>query len=355
MFLDSFIKLENVLKRMLAAQTELKKAETVKRFLAKKNLLNTDYLAMKEFGLIYFPIKKKVHIPNAKVVNTKFSFPKKKFTPKVDDLLQDKLTKNQLKLIPRSQEIVGKIMILEIPEKLLKKSKIIAEAYLQANPQIETVVSKDDIHSGEFRLRKVKVLAGKKTKETIHQENGVRIKLDLEKTYFSARSGNERMRISNLVNKGEEVLVMFSGAAPYPMVIGKNSKAKMVYGVEINPLAHAYAAENVVLNNLDGKVRILLGDVRSVLPKLRRKFDRVVMPLPKTGEQFLDLALKKSQAGAIIHLYAFLREEEIPNEVGKIKEICASWKQPVKLLRSVKCGQFSPSVYRICFDLKKIK
>ena len=46
---------------------------------------------------------------------------------------------------------------------------------------------------------------------------------------------------------GEKVLVMFSGCAPYPVVIGRNTKAKEIYGIELNPLAHKFAEENVMI------------------------------------------------------------------------------------------------------------
>lgn len=337
---------------MLAAQTELKHAEKVKEFLKTRNLINTDYLAVKEFGYIYYPLVKKTKIKNAKIVKVKFNFPKKIKTKTVEELLKNKLTKNQLKLLPKAQEIVGTIMILEIPKELKKKEKLIAEAYLKQNKKITTVVGKKDVHGGEFRLRKVKVLAGKKTKETVHFENGIKIKLHLEKTYFSARSGNERLRIAKQVKKGENVLVMFSGAAPFPLVIAKHSPAKSIVGIEINPLAHQYALENVKLNGFSDKIVIYEGDVRRKVPPLKQKFDRVCMPLPKTGELFLDVALKKTKKNGIIHLYDFVEDEQINRQAKKIKELCLRYKHPVKVLRKVKCGQYSPGVFRVCFDLK---
>ena len=337
---------------MLAAYTELKNAEKVKNFLIAKKNFNTDYLPVKEFGQIYFPIVKKMKVPNAKVVNTKFKFPGKDVPETIDELLKGKLTAKEMKLIPRSLEVVGKIMILEVPDELKKKEKIIAQAYLKQNKNIEIIAKKDKIHSGEFRLRKVKVLAGKKSKETIHFENGVKIKLDLEETYFSARSGNERLRIARLVKDNENVLVMFSGAAPFPLVIAKNSLAKIIYGIEINPMAHQYAVDNVSLNKFDDRIAVFFGDVRKVLPKIRKKFNRVVMPLPKTGELFLGLALKKVKNNGMVHLYDFLSEDEFSGAVKKIKEICKENKKKCRILRKVKCGQFSPGVFRVCFDIK---
>ncbi|MBU0469993.1 MAG: class I SAM-dependent methyltransferase family protein [Nanoarchaeota archaeon] len=339
---------------MLAAYTDLKNAQKVKNFILKKDLLNHDYLPVKELEHIFFPLTKKTKIPNAEVVDTKFNFPQKERPQTIDFLLKDKLTKTELDLIPRSQEIVGNIMILEVPPELKNKEKLIAEAYLKINRNITTVVKKQEMHKGVYRTRKVKILAGKNNKETVHHENGVEIKLHLEKTYFSARSGNERLRISRLVKPNEEILVMFSGAAPYPLVIAKNSPAKIVYGIELNPLAHQFALENVTLNKLEKKVIILLGDVRKIAPTIKKKFNRVVMPLPKTGEEFLDVSLEKAKKGAFIHLYAFLDEKEIDDYAKKVKMICKKGGHPVRILKKVKCGQFSPGTFRVCFDLKLI-
>ena len=59
---------------------------------------------------------------------------------------------------------------------------------------------------------------------------------------------------SNVVKKGEDVLVMFSGSGVYPCVIAKNSKPKSVVEIEINPVAHEYALENLKLNKCSNVV-----------------------------------------------------------------------------------------------------
>lgn len=340
---------------MFAAETELKNAQKVKEYLIQKKLFHPDYLLVKELGFIYFPMIRKAAVPRAKVVSPSFSFPPKQKNLSVEELLKGKLTPKELELLPKSQEIVGTILILEIPPELEKKERIIAEAYLKNSKTIKTVVKKEEFHEGDYRLRKVKVLAGKNTKEAIHQENGVKIKLDLEKTYFSARSSNERLRIAKLVKKGEEVLVMFSGAAPFPLVLAQNSPAKKIYGIELNPWAHQYAIQNVELNHCAGRVIILEGDVRTVVPSLHRKFGRIIMPLPKSAENFLDIALTAAKKGAMIHFYSFIPEDEIKKEGQRIKKVCAGLKHPVRIVRSVKCGQFSPRTFRVCFDMKMVK
>jgi tRNA (guanine37-N1)-methyltransferase len=190
--------------------------------------------------------------------------------------------------------VVGSIAILEIPSELVKKEKVIAETVLEMHKNIKTVLKKAAIHSGTYRTQKMKVLAGKRTKETEYKENNIRLMLNVEKVYFSPRLGTERLRITNLIKKGESVLVMFSGCAPYPCVIAKNAKPKEVYGVEINPHAHKYGEENIKLNKL-ADVILFKGDVRKIVPKIKKKFDRILMPLPKSAETFLDVALSAAK------------------------------------------------------------
>ena len=65
----------------------------------------------------------------------------------------------------------------------------------------------------------------------------------------------------------------------------KNSPAKHIVGIEKNPIGHKYALENLRLNTkIAGKIELLKGDVRKVAPKLKKKFDRILMPLPKSAE-----------------------------------------------------------------------
>ncbi len=340
---------------MLAAYTKLEHAQQLKQKLLAKKVLHQEYLPVKELGLIYFPLTKKVTgISPAKITTTKFTFPQKPKPKRVEDFLKGKLTPKELTLLPRSQELVGKIMILEVPKELQSKETLIAQAYLKLNPQIETVVKKTAMHSGVFRTRKVKILAGKKSKETMHFENGIKLLLHLERTYYSARSANERLRVAKQVKKDENILVMFSGAGPYPLVLAKNTPAKKIIGIEINPLAHRYAIDSVALNKLEHKIILQEGDVRQILPKIRKKFHRIAMPLPKLSEEFLDVALPKVLPNGIIHLYAFLDEKEIVPHAKEIKASCNKLKYDVKVLRSVKCGQFSPGTFRVCYDLKVI-
>ena len=113
--------------------------------------------------------------------------------------------------------------------------------------------------------------------------------------------------------------------------------------------------QNVELNKCGERITLLEGDVRKIVPSLKKKFDRIAMPLPKTAEDFLDVALSAAKKGGIIHFYSFISEDEIKKEGRRIQKICAGLKHSVKVLRSVKCGQFSPRTFRVCFDMKMLK
>jgi tRNA (guanine37-N1)-methyltransferase len=266
---------------------------------------------------------------------------------KLKESLASKLTKKQLCLLPASFDIVGSIAIFnEIPIGLKSKEKIIGDTILKNHLNIKTVAKKTGNYTGKYRLPKIKIIAGKRTKETIHKESNIQAKLHVEKCYFSARSSNERLRISSLVKEDESILVMFSGIAIFPLVISKNSKTKEIYAIEINPIAHKYAQENLELNKIKN-IKLFLGDVKDIIPKIKKKFDRIIMPLPKSAEDYLDLLKKVSKKNTTIHFYDFSQKKDFPDEsINKIKSKIKN----IKILNSVKCGHYSPFTYRVCID-----
>ena len=266
-------------------------------------------------------------------------------------VLNLKLTKKQLLVLPTSFDIIGDIVIFSnFPEELKKKEKLIANTLLNLHKNIKVVAKKTKHFSGKYRLQKVKILAGEKRKITLHKENNIIVKLNIETCYFSQRLATERLRIAKQIKPNESVLVMFSGIAIYPLVISKNSKAKEIYAIEINPEAHKYAQENLKLNKTTN-ITLFKGNVKTVIPKIKKKFDRILMPLPKSAEDYFDLAIKKIKNKGIIHFYDFQYEEDIPKKsIEKIKKHTKNF----KILKVIKCGQYSPRNYRICLDIKLI-
>ena len=262
--------------------------------------------------------------------------------------LKKNLTKKQLQLLPSSYDIVGDILIFsDFPKELSKKEKLIANTLLNLHKNIKVITKKTKKYSGKFRTPKLKIIAGENRKETIHKENNISLKSDVEKVYFSPRLSNERKRINNLIKKNESVLVMFSGCGVYPINISRNTKAKEVYGIEINPIAHKYALENIQLNKSQN-IKLFCTDVKKF--KQNKKFDRILMPLPKKAGDFLKDAFKFSKKGTIIHFYAFGQEKEFNKIKKDLTEKCKKLKKKIKITRLVKCGQYSPYTFRLCVD-----
>ncbi|NQU98321.1 class I SAM-dependent methyltransferase family protein [Candidatus Woesearchaeota archaeon] len=336
---------------MIGAKVSLKKAEEVKKFIINKGLLLNDYWMVRLKNGVIFPVKKKFEKTNVEFVSRVFKKIEKRQNWK--QILKKKLSKKEFDILKTAHDVVGSIAILEIPDELKKKEKLIAETLLKANKNVKTVLKKAGEHSGTFRTQKMKWLAGEKTKETIHKENNVRLKVNVKEIYFSARLSTERKRIMKQIRRGVKILVMFSGCAPYPCVFSKNTDAYKIVGIEINPKAHRYAEENVRINKLNN-VELILGDVKKVVPNLKERFDRICMPLPRGGENFLKEALMVSKKNTVIHFYDFLHKTEFDKAEEKVKKACDKTNIKCKFLDFVKCGQYSPGKYRICLDFRVI-
>lgn len=341
---------------VLCVKTPVRQAQQVKQFLIDNGLFDPRYRLKRTSTHILFPIIKKTGIKKrfsfAELTDVK-SLPKAREKKDIKSEVKKKLTKKELDHLRRAFDIIGDIAILEVPPELVKKQKLIAETLLKLQKNVNTVLKKAGIHGTEFRTQPMRWLAGKKTKETVHKEHGIRLKLNVEKVYFSPRLSTERKRIAQQVRPGERILVMFSGCAPYPCVIAKNTEAKEIVGIEINPAGHDYGVENIRLNKISN-VTLINADVRDAVPLFKPKFDRIVMPLPKSAGDFLDTALSAAKKGTIINFYAFEERGKFRKAHERIKNACKKSKKSCRILRTVKCGQHSPNMFRICVDFKII-
>jgi len=332
---------------MKTVKVPLAKANDVKRSLIENDLLDKDYSYAKDESFIYFPVKGDV--PGFEIVE------KNLVKQDRETNLKNKLkgfSVEELSRLKTSYDIIGDIAILEIDDEFAAREKEIGKTLLDLQSGIHTVLKKAGMHDGEFRTQKMSYVAGEDKTETVHVENGVRLKLDVAQVYYSPRSSTERKRISEMVKESERVLVMFSGCGPFVFVISKNTSAEEVIGIEKNPIGHRYALDNLDINKARN-VKLYEGDVREIIPKhlAEKKFDRILLPLPRSAEDFLDVALGASKKGTVIHFYDFLDESDIPKAaLAKIADACNKAKVSFDTIRHVKCGQFSPGTFRVCVD-----
>jgi len=271
---------------------------------------------------------------------------------KLKKKLAERLSAGELEHLIGAYDLVGDVAIIIVPKELTAKEHLIADAVLQMNRKIRVVVKRAGYYGGEFRTIPLTVLAGEKRTETEVKESGIRLLVNLETVYYSVRSGNERRRIASLVKEGESVLVLFSGVAPYPLIISKFSQAEAIVGIEKNPEAHAYAVRNLGLNKKQQNIQLCLGDVEEILPTLAGQYDRVVMPLPRGAERFLACALKALKPNGILHFYDLQHPERFAQSVEKIVSACAARKRFLLSSTIIRCGHCAPQLYRICVDAR---
>ena len=323
--------------------------EKVRKKLIEMDALDNSYALGKTGNFLLFPLKKTRGIVKefgGKIVDRNLRKVSKPVTG-LKEALGKILPSSLSGIFPRSFDQVGDIAVLEIPRGLGKYEKVIARTLGRINPRINVVAKRAEKYSGKYRLRPIAVLDGENRSETIHREAGVRLKVDLNTVYFSPRLGKERLRIAKLVGKKEKVLVMFSGIAPYGIVIAKKNPSAEVWNIEWNPKAVELAEENIKLNKLGKQVHSLGGDVRKIIPKLNIRCDRIIMVLPFDNEEFLKDALMVSKKGTIIHMYSILNETEIKKFKSKLEK-----KHPLKVFDVVKAGAYGPKMWRYCFEIK---
>jgi tRNA (guanine37-N1)-methyltransferase len=187
------------------------------------------------------------------------------------------------------------------------------------------------------------------------RESGCDVLLDVERVYFSVRLSTERLRLASLVTPGEKVLVLFSGAAPYVVILAKHSVASRVVGLEKNPVGHEYALHNLGRNKLPPtRAAVYEGDAAhlALVHEREGEFDRIIMMLPSGAKDFLGSAVTVANpVRCTLHVYAFGAEHEVPLLEQEIIDKLAALGWHAHVDRAVKAGHHKPFVYRWCFDV----
>ena len=148
------------------------------------------------------------------------------------------------------------------------------------------------------------------------------------------------------------MLVMFGGAAPFAIVIAKHSKAHKIVSVELSRACSTYALENVKKNKVDKIVEIVQGDVRRILPKMKEKFDRIVMARPNLTDSFLDVAFPRVKKNGMIHYYGFCKEDEIDAMKELITSEAKKARRKIKIMSVKKAGDIGVRKFRWRVDLR---
>ncbi|MEM5830842.1 MAG: methyltransferase [Candidatus Aenigmatarchaeota archaeon] len=268
--------------------------------------------------------------------------------------LKDKIPKETLDKIPRSFDIIGNkekaVAIIDWNEIYDKYKNEIAKAIMELNKNVKSVLFKKTPRKGNLRLYEFEIIGDKNT-EVIHKEYGYFLKLDPTKVYFSPRESTERQRIASKVKENEKILYLFSGIAPFAFAIFKKIKNVKIYCIEINKYAIKYAEENKKINKVESKLFNIICDVRYL--NLKEKFNRILVTLPISTENFLIKALEFAKENTIIHYYNWGKEDNLfEKAINDIEEATKLFNFNYEILEKIKILSYAPKIYKVRIDFK---
>ncbi|MDI6888464.1 MAG: class I SAM-dependent methyltransferase family protein [Methanocellales archaeon] len=263
----------------------------------------------------------------------------------LSDLLVDRFSKNELKLLPKGWQILGDIITLSISPSLETRKCEIGEALLKFYPRCKTVLRMGRI-SGPYREPDVEIIAGDDT-ETIHKENGCRFKLDATKIMFSPGNLDERKRMS-MLDKDETIVDMFAGIGYFSIPMAVHSRPKKIVAIEINPLAYHYLCENVRLNKVADIIQPVHGDCATKTPV--GIADRVIMGSFEAFH-YLIQGINALKPNGILHYHETTPEKLVfDRPIKRVEDAANELDRVIKIQKCRKVKKYSPGVWHVVVD-----
>jgi tRNA wybutosine-synthesizing protein 2 len=269
-------------------------------------------------------------------------------TLSLTDLVEEKMTEEQLRLLPKGWYILGDVIIVKIHPALEDHKGVIGDALLAIYPRCKSVLRDFGIN-GQFRKPKRELIAGSGS-ETVHKENGVRFKLDAMRLMFSPGNLYERMRMAQF-GQDETVVDMFAGVGYFTLPMAVHSRPKRVIAIELNPLAHSYLKENIRLNKVEDIVEPVLGDCSNKVE--HGVADRVVMGYVGCTDEYLGAGIEALRFGGHLHYHQTLPARLAPASLGE-DVINASQKlgREAEILRCARVKKYAPGVIHAVVDAR---
>lgn len=322
-----------------------KKAEPIRRKLLEKGILRRDLQIRSDARNVYLPVTQRVDL-GYPIETASF----KEIEERVTDYRTLVDVPDELRtLLPSSFDVLGSIAIVKMADEVLPYAEEVGRAIMAAQKSIRTVCVDSGV-SDRFRTRKVKVVAGERTTQTMHREYGLVFKVDVARAFFSPRLATERDIVAKQVRPGEVVIDMFAGIGPFSIMIAKTRSPKVVYAIDVNPDAVESMKENISLNKVTSVVPVL-GDAREKLPGLE-KADRIIMNLPHSGGEYISDAIRALKPGGIIHYYEIMEDAVVERRLGELADAAVREGRVLKVLARRRVKSYSPTLTYYAFDLQ---
>ncbi|TYL39088.1 SAM-dependent methyltransferase [Natronococcus pandeyae] len=334
-------------------RVEPEAGEATRSVLAEADLIDDDYEITVEDGWLYVPVTDPDAVPSEyAVVHHAVSERETQTIPA--DLLE----------FEPSYERLGEAALIDEDDE--ERARAIADAILESDLPVGTVLNKKSKVKGETRVRDWDRLAGEDT-EVVHREYGCEFVLDLAEVYFSPRLATERHRVAEQVGSeeprssehasgrrpratGERAFDMFAGVGPFVIPFAK--RGADCVGVDVNETAIDYLRENARRNDVEDRVTAICADVREVAPEYEDWADRLVMNLPHSADAFLESAVTVAGDDCVVHYYDIQHEDDPfgPGERAIREAAEPEYDVTVETRHTVR--SYAPHELNVCLDVR---
>jgi tRNA (guanine37-N1)-methyltransferase len=310
--------------------------EATRQALAEAELVDQRREIVHEDGQLYIPISDPDAVPEEyAVVDYETSQRETQTTP--DELVE----------FTASYERLGEVIIIDEDDP--ERARTLADAIVESDLPVKTVLNRASKIRGEERIRDWEVLFGEET-AAVHREYGCEFALDLATVYFSPRLATERHRVTEQVEDGEQVIDMFAGVGPFAIPMAK--RGAEVVGVDINEQAIEYLRANAERNGVDERVTAIHGDVREIADEYEGWADRLVMNLPHSADAFVETAVSLAGQRCVFHYYDIQHEDDLfgPGERAIREAAESEYEVTVQNRHTVR--SYAPREYNVVLDVE---
>ena len=277
---------------------------------------------------------------------------KENFKEKLREILSDE----ELSVLPRGFQVIGRVIIIKLNPLLLEKKILIAKKYMELLPSTKSVYLNMGRIKGKYRTpEKIVFLVGEDDPIVEHKEHGIIYRFDFTKIMFSMGNLNERKFLSTLVKENEVIVDMFAGIGYFSLPIAKHSKPKIIYSIELNLESFKYLTENIKINHLDEIIIPINGDSKGEVIKLSKsgvRADRVIMGVFPAPKDFIKEALTLTkESGTTFHYEGIATKDNYLSLFNEFKEIAEISNYKCKLLSKRFVISYGPHLYHVVIDI----
>ena len=270
--------------------------------------------------------------------------------------LREILSDEELSVLPRGFQTIGRVIIIKLNPLLLEKKILIAKKYMDLLPSTKSVYLNTGKIKGKYRTpENVVFLVGEDNPIVEHKEHGVIYRFDFTKIMFSMGNLNERKFLATLVKENEVIVDMFAGIGYFSLPIAKHSKPKIIYSIELNLESFKFLTENIKINRLDDTIVPINGDSKIEVIKLSKsgvRADRVIMGVFPAPKDFIKEALTLiKESGTTFHYEGVATKENYLSLFNEFKEIAETSNYKCKLLSNRFVKSYGPHLYHIVVDI----